>query len=103
MKPKFGEEGRQREEKRVEWEGGKGSFKHESRNPFLYLKVFVLLSFHHQPSHLPTYLPKTPFKQILLLMLGFKERPDSHTCVAVMQHRDLSHGREDLKKEILRL
>lgn len=79
----------------MEGEEGEGYFKHG--------KVFVLLSSHHHLPHLPAYLPKTSLKAILLLRLRCKEGPDSHICVAVMQHRDLLHRREDPKKEILRL
>lgn len=93
--PKLGGEGRQRGEKEMEGEEGEGYFKRG--------KVFVLLSSHHHLSHLPASLPKTSLKEILLLTLRCKEGPDSHICVAVMQHRDLLHRTEDPKKEILRL
>lgn len=84
----------------MEGEGGEHCSQHGKPIPLLE-GVSVVLS----PiiPHLPTCPPKTSFEGILLSVLGFKEGPDSHICVTVMQHRDLSHGRKDQDKEILRL
>lgn len=91
---KLGGEGRQRGETGLEGEGGEGYFKHGKPIP---LSEGVCVAVLSTPPvyHLPAYLPKTSLKGVLLLMLGCKEGPDSH--------RGLSHGREDPKKEILRL
>lgn len=70
-------------------------------NLFLYLTVFVLLSFH-SPSIFPHIFTKHPSEGILLLMLGFKEETQFHICVTVMQYGDCSHGRESKYPEIVK-
>lgn len=54
-------------------------------NLFLYLTVFVLLSFHSS-SIFPHIFPKHLSEVILLLMLGFKEETELLSCSTKTSH-----------------